>query len=179
MLFYVHAEDAPDAQDEMVERGEEHWSYMDRFADRLVLRGPTLSEDGEEHTGSVHVVDVADRAAAERFATQEPYWSHGLYREFRADRVVVHRHAEIRREQDATLVTVRWDARPLDALQLALPEDTLAFLALLVDDEGAQSTGWVAVVRTLDAKEIRALVDEFADEGATVTARRWCRGGRH
>lgn len=178
MLFYVHATDAPDVQDRMIAQGEAHWSYMDRFADRLVLRGPTLSADGEEHTGSVHVVEVADRAAAERFATQEPYWISGLYRDFTADRIILRQQGEISRDEDATLVTARWSARPIDTGEPKLPQDALGFFGLLVDDEGVRSTGCVAVVRTLVDKEVQALVDEIADEGVTVTARRWCRGGR-
>ncbi|MER7175997.1 YciI family protein [Streptomyces mesophilus] len=178
MLFYVQAEDAPDVQDRMIAQGEAHWSYMDRFADRLVLRGPTLSEDGEEHTGSVHVVEVADRAAAERFATREPYWISGLYREFTADRIIVREQGGISRDEDATLVTARWSARPLDATEPKPPQGALGFFGLLVDDEGVRSTGCVAVVRTLVDKEVQVVVDEIAGEGVTVTARRWCRGGR-
>jgi uncharacterized protein YciI len=71
MPFYVHGHDKPGVGAEMLDLTEAHWSYMDRFADRLILRGPTLSDDGAEHTGSVHVVDLADRAGAERFATEE------------------------------------------------------------------------------------------------------------
>lgn len=97
MTFYVHAQDKPGVADQLMEFSEEHWSYMDRFDDRLILRGPTLSDDGEEHTGSVHVVDLADRAAAERFATEEPFWRAGLYQEFTADPVVVLLRRERRR----------------------------------------------------------------------------------
>src|SRR5215471_9632886 len=93
MLFYVHGQDRPGAQAEMEALAEAHWAYMDRFAGRLILRGPTLSDDGTEHTGSVHVVDLADRAGAERFAAEEPFWLAGLYQQVTATRaVVLHRH---------------------------------------------------------------------------------------
>ena len=46
MLFYVDGRDRPGGEAEMDDLAEAHWSYMDRFADRLILRGPTLS-DGE------------------------------------------------------------------------------------------------------------------------------------
>jgi YCII-related domain len=59
---------------------EVHWSYMDQFADRLILRGPTLSDDGTEHTGSVHVVDLGDRAGAERFARRAGSFSRSRIR---------------------------------------------------------------------------------------------------
>jgi hypothetical protein len=62
--FYVHAQDRPGALPEMVALAEAHWSYTDRFADRLILRGLTLSDDGTEHTGSVHVIDLDGRASA-------------------------------------------------------------------------------------------------------------------
>ncbi|MBC9715973.1 hypothetical protein H9Y04_25865 [Streptomyces sp. TRM66268-LWL] len=182
MLYCIYAEDAPGVEDQLIELGEEHWSYMDRFADRLVLRGPTLSEDGEEHTGSLHVVEVADRAAAEAFATQEPYWRSGLYGAYTADRIVVRQQTEISRESDATLVTARWDGRPLGDFQEVPGQDALAFFGLLLDDEGVRSVGCLAVVRTVERKDVDALVDalteEIADEGMTVETRRWCRGGR-
>jgi uncharacterized protein YciI len=75
--FYVHARDRSVGA-ELLDLAEAHWASMDRFAGRLLLRGETLFDDGTEHTGSVHVVDLADRTSAERFATEEPYWLAGL-----------------------------------------------------------------------------------------------------
>src|SRR5437762_9410858 len=92
MPFYVYAEDRPGAGPELLDLAEAHWSYLDLFADRLILRGPTLSDDGTEHTGSVHVLDLADRASAERFAAEEPYWLAGLYQEVTIVRAVVLLH---------------------------------------------------------------------------------------
>src|SRR6516164_6755109 len=116
MLFYVHGQDRPGAQAEMEALAEAHWSYMDRFAGRLILRGPTLSGDGIEHTGSVHVVDLDNRASAERFATEEPYWQAGLYRDITIARAVVLHHREPAKGLPAAsaLVTGRWPARPGD-----------------------------------------------------------------
>ena len=37
---------------------EEHWSYMDRFADGMLARGPTLAPDRETWTGSIHIVEL-------------------------------------------------------------------------------------------------------------------------
>jgi hypothetical protein len=95
---------------------------MDRFANRLILRGPTLSDDGTEHTGSVHVVNLADRASAEQFATEEPYWLAGLYRQVTTVRTVVLLHRE---PTDGSLtsgvpnalilITGQWPAEPRNA----------------------------------------------------------------
>ncbi|MFF3526852.1 YciI family protein [Streptomyces rubiginosohelvolus] len=190
MPFYVYAQDQPDVADQLMELSEEHWSYMDRFEDRLILRGPTVSDDGEEHTGSVHVADLADRAAAERFAREEPFWKAGLYR----DLTVVAADVLVSREPEAdvhyTLVTAQWplsaDA-PCDAEQRGLSgaeaDSRLIFVAALRGGDGAGTTGVVAVVRALP-DEARDLVRPFAEglaDGrlAALTAQRWERGGRN
>lgn len=187
MPFYVHAQDQPDVADQLMELSEEHWSYMDRFDSRLILRGPTLSDDGEEHTGSVHVVDVADRVAAERFATEEPFWKAGLYRAFTADATVVLLRREPAADAPYTLITARWPAQDRGSgpvgqgLLGAEPDGRLSFVAVLVDDKGARTTGVVAAVQALP-DEARHLVQPFADRlsgGPTpLGAQRWQRGGR-
>ncbi|MFI1934878.1 YciI family protein [Streptomyces sp. NPDC020330] len=188
MPFYVHAQDQPDVVDQLMELCEEHWSYMDRFDSRLILRGPTLSDDGEEHTGSIHVVDVADRAAAERFATEEPFWKAGLYRSFAAVATAVLLRREPAADAPYTLVTARWPARDRapgrveQGLLGAEPDRRLSFVSVLLDDGGARTTGVIAAVRALP-DEARHLVQPFADRlaggGPTpLGAQRWQRGGR-
>ncbi|MFI1221552.1 MULTISPECIES: YciI family protein [unclassified Streptomyces] len=190
MPFYVHAQDQPDVADQLAELCEEHWSYMDRFDSRLILRGPTLSDDGEEHTGSVHVVDLADRADAERFATEEPFWKAGLYRDYTAVAAEVLLCREPAVDVPHTLVTARWPLRARasgDVEQHGLPgaesDGRLVFVAVLVDDEGTGMTGVVAAVRALP-DEAQGLVQPFADRlaagrPAPLTAQHWQRGGRN
>ena len=60
---------------------EEHWSYMDRYAAEMIARGPTLADDGDTPTGSVHIVDLPDPAAARAFAFDEPNYQAGVYRD--------------------------------------------------------------------------------------------------
>src|SRR5690242_3878998 len=60
---------------------ERHWSYMDRFAAEMIARGPTFAEDGETPTGSVHILDLPDSAAARAFAFDEPNYQAGVYRD--------------------------------------------------------------------------------------------------
>jgi uncharacterized protein len=50
---------------------EEHWSYIDRYGAQMIARGPTLSGGGAP-TGSVHIIDLPDPAAARGFAFDEP-----------------------------------------------------------------------------------------------------------
>ena len=63
------------------ELGEAHWSYMDGFAERMILRGPTLTEDGELATGSIHILDLPGPAEARAFAFDEPNYQAGVYRD--------------------------------------------------------------------------------------------------
>ena len=60
---------------------EAHWSYMDRFAAEMIARGPTLTDDGETATGSVHILDLPDPTAARAFAFDEPNYQAGVYRD--------------------------------------------------------------------------------------------------
>jgi hypothetical protein len=53
-FFYCRDRDgAGQLRDRIV---EEHWAFMDRFADGMIARGPTLTDDLEDATGSVHIV---------------------------------------------------------------------------------------------------------------------------
>ncbi|MFI2431384.1 YciI family protein [Streptomyces sp. NPDC018693] len=181
MTFYVHAQDRPAVADRLIALSEAHWSYMDRFADRLVLRGPTLSADGEEHTGSVHVVDLPDRESAERFATEEPFWRAGLYESFTATRaeVLLNRGRTPADDTPLSLVTARWSPRPRPgAFDL---DGRLTFAAVLADDARRHTTGIVTVVAALpdEARKLtQPLADHLAGASAVLTGQRWCHGGR-
>jgi len=192
MLFFVHGRDRPGVGAEMLALAEAHWSYMDQFAGRLILRGPTLSDDGIEHTGSIHIVNVADRASAERFATDEPFYLAGLYEQVTIVRTVV----LLRRESlegsltsgvPNALVTGQWPPEPrrakdTDDQPLPINPDTrLSFVAVLVDDDQSHTTGIVSIVRApLDEarKIIQPYASQLTDEPAVLTAQRWQRGGR-
>ena len=81
MDFFVYSRDAPGAKalrddDELL---EEHWSYMDRFADAMTARGPTFRADRETVTGSLHIVELPSVDAAHEFVAQEPNNRAGVY----------------------------------------------------------------------------------------------------
>lgn len=189
MLFYVYAPDRPGVSAQMEALAEAHWSYLDRFAGQIVLRGPTLSDDGTEHTGSVHVIDLPDRASADRFATGEPFWRAGFYQHVTATRAVVLIHRKLVDDRFApgapsVLVTGQWPARPRDPGP-AEPEASLdrrvRFLAALVDDDDSRTTGIVSVVRAHPGEAVgivRPAADQLSGEPAALTAQRWQRGGR-
>lgn len=63
------------------ELNEQHWKYMDGFADGMTARGPTLGADRQTWTGSLHVVDLPGHEAVREFVAREPYQQAGLFEE--------------------------------------------------------------------------------------------------
>ncbi|MEU5346787.1 YciI family protein [Streptomyces sp. NPDC020766] len=80
MEFFCYHRDRPGSVTLRHELLEEHWSYMDRFEKEMIARGPTLTGD-DVPTGSVHIVDLPDLAAARAFAFDEPGYQAGVYRD--------------------------------------------------------------------------------------------------
>jgi uncharacterized protein len=81
--FLVYSRDAAETvalrdDDELL---EEHWSYMDGFAESMIARGPTLGTDRETATGSLHVLGLPSVHAAHQFVAREPNHRAGLYAE--------------------------------------------------------------------------------------------------
>ena len=81
MEYFFYCRDRADAAELRWELVEAHWRFMDRFADGMIARGPTLSDDRESATGSVHIVDLPDAATARVFAYEEPNYLAGVYAE--------------------------------------------------------------------------------------------------
>jgi uncharacterized protein YciI len=77
--YLVYGRDRPDTAALREEHTEAHWAYMDRFADAMIARGPTLTPDREEATGSLHILDLPDAAAALAFAQDDPYRQAGVF----------------------------------------------------------------------------------------------------
>jgi len=83
MDFLVYSRGAPvagDSEDDP-ELDEQHWSYMDGFADGMTARGPTFGTDRQTWTGSLHVVDLPGSKAVREFVAREPYNQAGLFEE--------------------------------------------------------------------------------------------------
>ncbi|MER5552253.1 YciI family protein [Streptomyces sp. NPDC002793] len=160
---------------------EEHWSYMDRYAKEMIARGPTLEDDGETPTGSVHIVDLPDSAAARAFAFDEPNYQAGAYRDV------------LLRRWRNTLGSTMWDfpGGPTDgnrylvlglgegpAADLEVPETQAELIAYgpLLSDSGDIWLGTAALVRAPDPDTARAVLtpDRYAD----IEVHNWQFGGR-
>jgi uncharacterized protein len=81
--FFVYSRDAADSSELRDDREllEEHWSYMDRFAESMIARGPTLDANREAATGSLHVLALPSVDAAREFVAREPNNLAGVYEE--------------------------------------------------------------------------------------------------
>jgi uncharacterized protein YciI len=81
MLYFFYCRDHEGAIATRRANTETHWAFMDGYADKMIARGPTLNETRDAPTGSMHIVDLPDRAAAEVFAYQEPFYKAGVFRD--------------------------------------------------------------------------------------------------
>lgn len=79
MFFVIHSIDKPGHGEVRAGARPAHLEYMKGVKDKLVVAGPTLSEDGESMTGSLIIIEAEDRAAAEAFTRDDPYTQAGLF----------------------------------------------------------------------------------------------------
>ncbi|GAA3123244.1 YciI family protein [Streptomyces rectiviolaceus] len=181
MEFFCYHRDRPGSVKLRDELLEDHWSYMDRYAAELIARGPTFAADGETPTGSVHVVDLPDPAAARAFAFDEPNYQAGAYRDV------------LLRRWRNTLGRTMWDfpggatdgnrylviglGSGLDAdLDVPSDRDELIAYGPLLSDDGTTWVGTAALVRAADPGTARAVLNP--DRYAGIEVHDWEFGGR-
>jgi uncharacterized protein YciI len=79
MHFVIHCTDRPDSADVRAANRRAHLAHLERYASSILAGGPLLGEDGASPVGSLLVMEFPDRAAAERFAADDPYAKAGLF----------------------------------------------------------------------------------------------------
>lgn len=179
MEFFCYHRDRPGSVALRHELLEEHWSYMDGYAAGMIARGPTFA--GEAPTGSVHIVDLPDPAAARAFAFDEPGYQAGVYRDV------------LLRRWRNTLGRTMWDFpggraggnRYLvlglgsgEAVDLAMPPDRDGLIAYgpLLSDDASAWLGTAVLIRAPDPDAARAVLT--SDRYADVEVHDWRFGGR-
>ena len=78
MLFAMICTDRPASLELRMATRPAHLAYLEGAAAQLVQAGPLLDAEGRPG-GSLLIIDVADRAAAEAFAAADPYAKAGLF----------------------------------------------------------------------------------------------------
>ena len=79
MHFVFHCTDKPDSAALRAANRPAHLAHLERHADAILAGGPLLGEDGASPVGSLLILEFPDRAAAERFAADDPYAKAGLF----------------------------------------------------------------------------------------------------
>ena len=87
MLYIMVNEDRSDGQVIRDVTRETHLAYLERHKSIVVLAGGTLAEDGKTRTGSVFIVNVPSREAAEKFSADEPFRKAGLFKTVKITRM--------------------------------------------------------------------------------------------
>jgi uncharacterized protein len=181
MEFFCYHRDRPGSVTLREELLEKHWSYMDRYATEMIARGPTLADDGDTPTGSVHIVGLPDSAAARAFAFDEPNYQAGVYRD-----VLLRRWRNL-------LGRTMWDFpggraggnRYLvlglgtgQAADLAVPpgRDELIAYGPLLSDNGATWLGTAMLAQAPDPDTARAILTP--GRYANIEVHSWQSGGR-
>lgn len=78
MLFALICTDRPASLDLRMATRPTHLAFLEQYASKLVQVGPLLDTEGRP-CGSLLIIDVEDRAAAEGFAAADPYAKAGLF----------------------------------------------------------------------------------------------------
>ena len=181
MEFFCYHRDRSDSEALRDELLEAHWSYMDQYAKEMIARGPTLTDNGEVATGSVHILDLPDPTTARTFAFDEPNFQAGVYRD-----VLLRRWRNI-------LGRTMWDfpggrtggnrylvlglgAGPGADLALPSDQDDLIAYGPLLSDDGASWLGTAALLRAPNPEAARAILtpSRYTD----IEVRAWQFGGR-
>ncbi|MFD7324864.1 YciI family protein [Streptomyces sp. NPDC059875] len=181
MEFLCYHRDRPGSVALRHELLEDHWSYMDRYAKEIIARGPTFADDGETPSGSVHIVDLPDPAAARAFAFDEPNYQAGIYRD-----VLVRRWRNMlgrtmwdfpggRTGGNRYLVLGLGDGPAAD-LEVPNDRDELIAYGPLLSDDGDTWLGTAVLLQAPDPAAARAVLTQ--DRYADIEVHDWEFGGR-
>jgi len=85
-LFVCEMIDGPDGAERRKGAGPAHHAYQKSVMDTFIARGPMRSDDATKAIGTLYVIQVKDRAAAEAFVAAEPLNRAGVLSEGRINR---------------------------------------------------------------------------------------------
>ncbi|SFN09484.1 hypothetical protein SAMN04487980_101149 [Streptomyces sp. cf124] len=181
MEYFCYHRDRPGSLPLREELLEEHWSYMDGYARELIARGPTFAADGETPTGSVHIVDLPDPAAARAFVFDEPNYRAGAYRD-----VLLRRWRNLLGRTmwefpggasgGARYLVLGLGSGPAADVEVPADRDELIAYGPLLSDDGATWLGTAVLLRAPDPDAARAVLT--AGRYAAIEVHDWEFGGR-
>jgi uncharacterized protein YciI len=181
MQFFCYHQDRHGSAALRDELREAHWLYMDGYASAMIARGPTLADDGDTATGSVHIVELPDPGAARRFAFDEPNYQAGVYRD-----VLLRRWQNMLGRTMWESLAGRTDGKrylvlglgPEPAAEHAGPPDHDGLIAYgpLLSDDATSWLGTAMLIESTGPAAARAVLLELSY--AHVEIHNWQAGGR-
>jgi uncharacterized protein YciI len=79
MLWAIYRTDRPDTGKLRAENLQIHRKYLAGRKNVLVLAGAILSDDGNDKTGSVFIINVGSREEAKAFYDGDPFTKAGIF----------------------------------------------------------------------------------------------------
>ena len=79
MLFAIFCTDKPNSSVIRAANREKHLDYVRGVMDRVVMVGPTQTDDLSQMNGSLLILEFSDKSQAEDFAANDPYAKAGLF----------------------------------------------------------------------------------------------------
>jgi uncharacterized protein YciI len=87
MLYMCYGVDGADGAVRRETTRDEHFAYLKAHKEILVLGGATLADEDDTRTGSVLIINVPDRTAAQEFADGEPFRKAGVFETYTLTRM--------------------------------------------------------------------------------------------
>lgn len=87
MLYIIYQEDVPDSGPIRERVKQAHFDYLAKHKDILVLGGALLDDESPQRIGSVLIINVPNRAAAEAFSANEPLRGAGVFKSVKIKRM--------------------------------------------------------------------------------------------
>ena len=190
--YLLYCRDKPDTAETLERLTDAHWSFMDGYADRLQARGPSLSDDGEEHTGSLHIVRLATPEETDVFAYREPFYAGGVYQDVmirRWENLLGRTMWEFETKSDDPMflilahagVPMAGFAEAHRSFAAAHRARTVVYGSMLALDDSAW-TGFAQILQMPSRAAVEKLIAEDPVIASSAIARceihRWCVGGR-
>ncbi|NQU70293.1 MAG: hypothetical protein HQ514_07070 [Rhodospirillales bacterium] len=86
MLFSILIHDEPNSAALRDQHRAAHLAYLEAFDDRTLFAGPFVTDDESADLGSLRLIDLPDRAAAEKHVADEPYVTGGVQKRWEIHR---------------------------------------------------------------------------------------------
>ena len=87
MLYIIYQEDGPGSATIRERVKQTHFDYLEEHKDILVLGGALLADNDSTRIGSVLILNVPNRAAAEAFSANEPLRNAGVFKSVKITRM--------------------------------------------------------------------------------------------